>query len=318
MEKTGSKSIQTWLADNRKNLAGEGWHIPTTLGAINHRQVSFLGYDVTRRDDGTQRRGIYTDQQLKQFKKEILVRLKNEVQDARKNGAKAMLISTELATSRLTKKREIRRLFKKLREADAGPILVTLFRRDPVELLESRHSTAILHEGWTKAHPPKAGSKLANKFGDQKTLQKKWWEVINKFNNIDFDVYNYSRKVLIEGSSAATVATMMGCRTTMIKTAVELKANQPLPLINLIGLRFSNWINQRKTPLSKEQNNRLKKFFLKNKILGRLKYKLPEVIRQSYRTAYKASLMPAGDDWLLWSSWIQQQQDTEVVQRGEQ
>ena len=129
MEKTGTKAIQTWLARERDALKKQGWYIPRSLGQINHRQISFLGYGNSKRDDGTTKRGIRTNKELRDFKKEIFDRLKAETQLAIKANQAAVIISTELASSRLTKEKEIHRMLKKMQQAGCNPILVVLFRR---------------------------------------------------------------------------------------------------------------------------------------------------------------------------------------------
>ncbi|MCB4411506.1 hypothetical protein [Synechococcus sp. MU1611] len=302
MEKTGSKAIQTWLAEERQSLAEMGWHVPQTLGAINHRQVSFLGYNKKRRDDGTQRRGIKTSNDLKKYQTEVFKRLRQEVKTATRCKKDAMIISTELATSRLTRVREIKRMIRSMQKAGCNPILVTLFRRDPVELLESRYSTAVLHEGWSQWNPPKAGSREANLFGDQIGLQKRWWSVIEKIESVDFDVYTYKAEVLIEGSSAASVACFMGCDKKMIKKAIEMKKNRPLPLLNLRALMIANMLERQKNKGIKSLGKYLRRLALKV-MLGNLKYKVPVSVKLEYTQRYKNSKLENRTGWLIWSSW---------------
>lgn len=302
MEKTGSKAIQTWLADQREKLAEEGWYIPTSLGPINHRQVAFLGYDKSRRDDGTQRRGINTDEELKRYKDEVTKRLKMEVETAKALRKDAMIISTELASSRLIHRREIRKLIISMKEANCSPILVTLFRRNPADLMESRYSTAVLHEGWRGLNPAKAGSKEANLFGDQIGLQQRWWSVIKKIEGVSFDVYAYTKQNLLGGSSAATVANFMGCKERIIQSAKDLRSNRPLPLVNLRALMIMNRLEAVKLFKINVISRYIRRYFLEVKI-GRWKYSIPKRLRHKYSDQYKSSIIPRDAGWLLWSSW---------------
>jgi len=302
MEKTGTKAIQTWLARERDALNKQGWYIPRSLGKINHRQISFLGYSNSKRDDGTTKRGLKTNEKLRDFKKEVFRRLKAETKLAIETNQAAIIVSTELASSRLTKRKEINRMLKKMQQSGCNPILIVLFRRDPVEMMTSRHSTAILYEGYTGAHPPKAGTRKADLYADQISLQEKWWSVIRDMNGIDFDVHTYSKETLINQSSPATIASLLGCNQSMIEQA-KVEVNQPLPLINLTGLRVSNMLMKRNQKRLKKLGTQLREYFINNRFLKGYKYKLPKRIREEYRAYYKESMVGQSSQLLLWSSW---------------
>ncbi|MCP9891965.1 hypothetical protein KBY57_13010 [Cyanobium sp. Aljojuca 7D2] len=303
MEKTGSTAIQVWLAKERPALAKRGWHVPKTLGLLNHREVSFLGYDPERRDDGTSRRGICTNQDLLRLQGEILERLRDEVTQARNADQRALLLSTELASSRLTHSREIKRLFSALREAGVGPILIVLFRRDPTSLIESRHSTAIQHEGWLAPHPPAPGTPLADLFGNQVDLERRWMEAIKATSETSLEVYRYAPKTLVAGSSAATVATLLGCDKALQETAKTIRSNPPLPLLNLILLRFCNWLERQPGAWIKRGCARMRPILMKYP-LGPWRYQLPLKLKQLYKSYYLESALPPGEAWLMSSSWF--------------
>ena len=303
MEKTGSKAIQSWLATERSALAQRGWHVPTSLGLINHRQVSFLGYDPEKRDDGTRRRGIRSNQDLLRLQEDVLERLRDELSKASSAHQRAIVLSTELASSRLTHRREIKRLFHALRIAGIGPILVVLFRRDPTSLIESRHSTAIQHEGWMAPHPPAPGTPLADLFGNQVDLERRWLDVIQTTPETALEVYPYTPEALVARSSAATVATLLGCDTALLASARERRMNPPLPLINLALLRFCNWLERRPEAWMRKGCRRWRAFVMQHP-LGPWRYQLPFKLQQAYKNYYLDSALPPGDAWLLSSTWI--------------
>ena len=153
MEKTGTTAVQQWLKKQRQTLMEEGWHVPTSLGNTNHRQVSLLGFNEYRRDDAT-RRDINNNQMLINLQMIIKKKLKAEIIKARRNGCHTLIASSELISSRLTEKEEKERLIKTMIECGAKSIRIILVERNPADLAESRHSTAILHEGRIESHPP--------------------------------------------------------------------------------------------------------------------------------------------------------------------
>jgi hypothetical protein len=312
MEKTGSTAIQSWLAKERTALAESGWHVPTSLGLTNHRQISFLGYDQERRDDGTDRRSIRTNQDLLRLQGEILERLREETIKALDANQHALLLSTELASSRLTHTREIKRLFNAFRAAGIGPILVVLFRRDPTSLIESRHSTAIQHEGWMAPHPPPPGTPLADLFGNQVDLERRWMEAVKATSDTALDVYRYTSKALVTGSSSATVAALLGCEKSLQKAAKDIRMNPPLPLINLTLLRFCNWLECRPEAWIQRTSLRWRSLLVKYP-LGPWRYYLPSKRRQIYKEYYGTSHLPPGEEgWLLSSSWSRSISKTET------
>ena len=291
------------MASRSTGRAGEGRLVHTHNTRANQSSTSCVFFnDNNRRDDGTQRRGINTDKELEKYKDEVTKRLKKEVEAAKTLAKDAIIISTELASSRLIHRREIRRLIKNMKKVNCSPILVTLFRRDPVDLLESRYSTAVLHEGWSQLNPAKVGSKEANLFGDQIGLQQRWWAVLKKIEGVSFDVYAYTRQNLVGESSAATIANLMGCNEKIIQNAKGLRSNRPLPLLNLRALMVINRLEKIRLFKLNALKKAMKKYLL-NVRLGEWKYRLPKELKDKYREEYKSSIISKESGWLLWSSW---------------
>ena len=146
MEKTGTTAVQHWLNDQRIRLKEEGWHVPTSLGKTNHRQLSLLGFDADRRDDATDRRDIKSNKELIELQMDIRKRLNAEIMTSKKYNCHTLIASSELISSRLTRKTEKIRLLKSIFESGAKSIQIILVTRNAADLAESRHSTAILHE----------------------------------------------------------------------------------------------------------------------------------------------------------------------------
>ena len=89
-------------------------------------------------DDGIEKRGILGKKELELFQRSIKGEIEGEIRNCRKENCEAIIASTELASSRLIKKKNIRRMILALKECNIGPILLILFRREPCEIIESR------------------------------------------------------------------------------------------------------------------------------------------------------------------------------------
>jgi hypothetical protein len=143
-EKTGTKTIQRFLAANRAALAGQGLCVPQTLGDPNHRRLPAMacddGYvdDYVRRlnlQDGVARRAA-KDLWRASFTAEI-ARAAAAPQPARR-----VIISSEHLQSRLSRPGEIERLHALLAPL-FDRITVLVYLRDPLETAVSLYSTAV-------------------------------------------------------------------------------------------------------------------------------------------------------------------------------
>ena len=139
-------------------------------------------------------------------------------------------------------------------------------------------------------------------FGDQIGLQKRWWSAIETIEGVDFDVYTYKAEELIEGSSAASVACFMGCDKKMIKKAIGMKRNRPLPLMNLRTLMIANMLERKKNTSIQTIGKYLRQLALKV-MLGNLKYKIPISLKSKYNQRYKDSKIKNSAGWLKIWAW---------------
>ena len=81
-EKTGSSSLQLWGAKNRELLKENKIFYSKSLGEIDHRKASVYPLDMTTSDDGLERYGIANNDDFIQFKEQVNLDLKNEVDSA--------------------------------------------------------------------------------------------------------------------------------------------------------------------------------------------------------------------------------------------
>ena len=148
-----------------------------------------------------------------------------------------MIISSELASSRLTESQTIDNFLREFRHCGFEKVLIVLFRRDPGDIMESRYTTSVKHEGWDKQVPPNPHTKEANIFCDQERLKNLWIENACKYG-FAIEVYQYSKKALIDGSIVDTVALLMGIEK--YKKEKEVKMNTKEYKIKLKLLAYLN------------------------------------------------------------------------------
>ncbi|HZZ80281.1 MAG TPA: hypothetical protein VFE62_17345, partial [Gemmataceae bacterium] len=138
-EKTGTSSVQNFLAANRARLAHMGILYPETPGAKNHTGLAAAAQDVT--DTGPLRKtlGLQNRNDVEAYRAKLIEGLKEEY---RGGAFKTVIMSNEHCSSRLLRDEEVQWLkdilaphFEKIR------IVVYLRRQD--DYLLSIYSTAV-------------------------------------------------------------------------------------------------------------------------------------------------------------------------------
>lgn len=296
MEKTGSTAIQHWLNIERLQLCQEGWHIPSTLGKTNHRQLALLGFDPDHRDDATQNHKVETNDDMIRLQQEIKTRLKKEIHSAMKSKCNTIIASSELISSRLRKQSEKNRLLRELKETGFENIKVVIFVRDPADLAESRHSTAILHEGRTEAHPPMPHTYEADLFSKQSKLIKDW-QSASKTTKSGARVITIQYETAMKNnkSSCCGLAEALQMSNKLYNTGKKTSKNKSLPAANLRLIRITNAIKNNYPQCKK--NRRIEKIL--EGIVGIIKgvkitnkaYRMPTRLRVRYNVAYQNSVL---------------------------
>ena len=292
MEKTGSTAVQHWLNEQREQMEREGWHVPTTLGKLNHRLLSLLAFNPGRRDDATRRRSINNNEQLLTLQTEVKTRLRKEFGKAKEKECRAIIASSELISSRLTTETEKNRLLAALMECGATSIQIILVTRDPADLAESRHSTAVLHEQRTDKHPPKPGSKEADLFGKQKRLATEW-EAACREVPIEATalVMSYETGIARHHSICTMIAQELGMSKILQSQGLKTRKNEKLSKETLTVLR---WINKIEKTLGRVlgKTERTVRLFEQIRVMvvslkyGKKPYVLPQELREDYERYY--------------------------------
>src|SRR5690348_11074800 len=143
-EKTGSTSIQTFLARNRAGLLARGRLYPKSTGARTHFSLVAYSLDDERPDSTRRVLGVGHKISLEEFRRQLTRSIQTEIAAG---GAANLLLSSELLGTRLTRPTEIARL-KSLCNSLALNTKVIVYIRNQVDFLVSRY-TNVIWEGGT-------------------------------------------------------------------------------------------------------------------------------------------------------------------------
>ncbi|EPA1574390.1 coiled-coil domain-containing protein [Campylobacter coli] len=137
-EKTGTTSIQEFLYINKSIIQKQNYFFAQSIGIKNHWDLAFLGYSLNKKDSYILNNSLWNFQAIKQHKKNIFSKIKDEVKFNHK-----IIFSSELLQSRLTRKREIVKLYTFFKKIGFTNIKVICYIRDANEMLRSLLSEAI-------------------------------------------------------------------------------------------------------------------------------------------------------------------------------
>ncbi len=149
-EKTATTTLQSFLHLNRTILAKKGFLFTKSAGLTNNFKLPVSSYSIDKRDDLTNICNIFTDKDLKKFKKKTITDLKKEIA---KNKQPNIIFSSEHIQSRLTNLQEISALKSMLEDIGITDIYVIVYLRNPTEIATSLFSTSIIN-GHTISEPP--------------------------------------------------------------------------------------------------------------------------------------------------------------------
>jgi len=138
-EKTGTTTIQQYLAGNRADFLKAGMLVPQSLGEPNHRLLAGIASDADYVDDLFRQQGLLQEDVRDQAKKRWWIAFAQEVT---RSGAKRVIISSEHLQSRLRSDSELARLKQLLGEL-FSTIRICLYIREPMTTAVSLFSTAV-------------------------------------------------------------------------------------------------------------------------------------------------------------------------------
>ena len=181
IEKTGTTTIQTFLAQNRTPLLQDGFLYPHCPGKTNH--IKLVAYaaqlrtieDIRDRLYGLNYTAILDAHKIEAFREQFRTRLRAELASTT---ATTVIFSSEHCSSRLITEAEIARL-KALLEEFFATIDIVIYLRRQDDLLISSYSTKVICDG--RIEPIGIPDpQIIDTYYDYKKILQKWESVFGK------------------------------------------------------------------------------------------------------------------------------------------
>lgn len=205
-EKTGTTTIQHFLAKNRENLLRQGYLYPSSPGKITHTKLVLFALEATKIQDIHKLHGFTTPEKVKLFKTKFKPKLIKEIKSI---DVDKVIFSSEHCSSRLISKEQIKEL-KTLLDEVFEDIEIIIYLRRQDKFLSSSYSTAI-----------KAGATFPFKIPSQEIIE-------NRYN-----YYNLIRKF-------ASIFGDNKIRVRLFESTEMLEGNLIKDFLNLLDLKLDN------------------------------------------------------------------------------
>jgi hypothetical protein len=177
-EKTGTTTIQRFLADNRESLLAAGVLVPRSIGSKHHRRLQLMASGAAALGDPWLRmKGIDTAGGLAAAQERWRSDLEREVGRARRAGAERLVVSSEFLQSRLASTDEVARLASLLASVGVDRVRVLVVLREQVATAMSLLSTRVLM-GATLVEPPEPDAPGWGTILDHRATIERWAEVL--------------------------------------------------------------------------------------------------------------------------------------------
>lgn len=177
-EKTGTKTLQSFLKMNAAVLSANGIALPATLGTHNHRRLASMVNNPDIVDDYIKEQGLLDTRQRLVAREQWQQQFIQEVQQS---NAESMLVTSEHLQSRLRSPAEMQRL-SLLLSGLFSSIRVVVYLRDPLSTVLALYSTAIKSGGTLKAPPMPGESAYFDHVVNHEATLKRWSAVFGQQN----------------------------------------------------------------------------------------------------------------------------------------
>lgn len=229
-EKTGTTTLQNFLANNRQNLLDNNYLYPNTPGKTNHIKLPILASDSKKFPNMHKAWKLYSTEKIDKFTTEFMEGLEQELT---LSNCENVVFSSEHCSSRLIAEEEIQNL-KSLLNNFVEDIEVIIYLRRQDKFLASTYSTAI-----------RAGHTYQFSIPSQKSIETRYnyYNILNKFakvfgkNKITVRIFESSQ--MIEGDLIKDFTHTIGLKTDDSYTSVP-NLNTSLDVYSLEYTRLLN------------------------------------------------------------------------------
>jgi len=283
-EKTATTTIQNFFDINRNLLLENGVVFTQNAGKSNNHKLAGAAYNLDKRDGLTKSNGIHTDEQLADFQRMIVGKLKEELRslERKHSDLKTIVFSSEHIQSRLTDINEVIRLKDILYGLGITDVSVIVYLRSPAEIANSLYSTAI-KSGISLDAPPPPDDLYWNNICNHKQTIERFATVFGQSAVIP---KLFDKNEFVNGSIIDDVLQETGIENDGY--AVPQDANESLSVTGVSLLRRINdlvprFIDDRPNELRGDIVSYIEKHFSDSK------YVMPKALYDAYDLAFQDS-----------------------------
>ncbi len=208
--KTGTTSIQQFLATNRLLLRKHGYRYPRFLGKQSHQKLAVYAHDL-RQHDAALRLGVKSPETLAAFRRE----LERDVKERMGGETDHIILSSEHCSAILNSPHQIARL-KPLLEPLGHDIKLIFYARQQADFFASEYSTNIVKGRTTKMHYPGEGN-LSRNFNYFSILSR--WESV--FGQEPIIARIFDRKQMAGGNVIHDFCQTVGLDQSFVEAAEQ-------------------------------------------------------------------------------------------------
>lgn len=138
-QKTGTTSLQHYLAANRERLLERGFLYPSSPGGVNHVGMTAYSRDEAKIDLIRKRCGIESSADVNAYRRRLSRELNDEIENCR---PAAVILSNEHLSARVRSSVEIRRV-EELCRSFAERVTIVVYLRNQIDYLVSWYNTLV-------------------------------------------------------------------------------------------------------------------------------------------------------------------------------
>lgn len=298
-EKTGTTSIQHYLAANREALRGAGYLYPTSLNSPNHMALARYALDDDRVGDLRKTIGVEGAKAVERYRDRIAKSLREEI--AEEPQPHTLVLSNEHCHSQLTSESEVARLAELLKSI-ARQITVIVYLRPQHELALSKFSTHIKMGGRGVNPFPKTRDGLPPYY-DYEALTDRW---ASQFGPENLQVRLFERSSMPNGSLLDDISAVIGLDSSSLVAPPkqnESLSPEGLALLRALNEHIPRFVEGKRNPLHTSLVRQMERTFPgKGLQVGRKRAAAFQAAFESGNEAVRARYFPERDrlfhvDW---------------------